>query len=1319
MVALSTLTIGTAMAAPTIWTQHNDNSRTGANTAETALTPANVSPSTFGKLYTVNLDDESYSQPLYVPGVVIGGVAHNVVYVTSVNNSVYAIDADSGAQLWTVNLSNGGTVPNIGNMSALGACGGNYADFAGKFGIVGTPVISTTTNSIYVIARTIDGGTYNQRLHMLSLATGGEQAGSPVVISGTGNGVNFDPVYNNQRTALALVNGVVYAGWSSHCDNGPYHGFIIGFNANTLARVAAWSATASNGGQAGIWQGGQGVTADGSNNLYLMTGNGSWDGVNNFGESAVKLSTATGLNLTDFFTPNNWGSLNGADADLGSAGLLGIPGTTYVFGGGKQGMVYLLNTANMGHENGTDQVVQEFQATFPSGGNSGHIHGGPVYYNTGSAQYVYLWGENDFLRAYQFNGTNFNTSAVAVSTMRAPVSNSGMPGGFLSLSSNGASNGIVWALTPYNANANNATVQGILHAFNAVPSGGALTELWNSKQNAARDDFGNYAKFTYPTVANGKVYIVTFGNASAGQGTLVAYGPVSAPVEAPYGGTAWAIPGTIQAENYDTGGEGIAYHDTDVINNGGQYRPNEGVDIEACTDTGGGFNVGWTNTGEYLKYMVNVASSATYTVAIRVASGSTGGTFHIENESGTNLSGTISVGGTGGWQTWITANANVALTSGAHTLKIVFDNAAGSINVNSLTFTGGGTLPSAPSNLQATGTSGQVALSWTNGSGSTSVNVYRGTASGGESATPIATNQTGTTYNDTAVTNGTTYWYKVKAVNASGSSGYSNEASATPQAGAEAPYLGTAWAVPGTVQSENYDTGGESVAYHDSDTVNSGGAYRTDGVDVEACTDTGGGYNVGYTNAGEYMKYTVNVATAGTYTVTFRVANGTTGNGSFHLQNAGGTNLSGAVTVVPSGGWQTWASVTANVTLPAGLQILTLFEDTANFNINYMTFATSGGTLPGAPSNLGATGSNTKVALTWTAGSGSTGTNIYRGTAQGAEGTTPIASNQAGTSYNDTAVTNGTTYWYKVKSVNSTGTSGFSNEVSATPQGTTGEAPYLGTPWAIPGTVQSENFDTGGEGVAYHDNEAANQGGQYRTTEGVDIEACTDTGGGYNVGWTNAGEYMKYTVNVATAGTYTVTFRVANGNAANGSFHLQNAAGTNLSGAVTVAPTGGWQTWASVTANVTLPAGQQILTLFEDAANFNVNSMAFAAAAGGQPDLIVTSIGWTPASPASGNQVVFNCVIKNQGTGATPAGVIHGVQFAVDGSTTTNWSDNDTASLAAGASITLTATGGVNGVNYWPATSGAHSVQAWVDDVNRIAESNENNNKLTANLTVP
>ena len=248
------------------------------------------------------------------------------------------------------------------------------------------------------------------------------------------------------------------------------------------------------------------------------------------------------------------------------------------------------------------------------------------------------------------------------------------------------------------------------------------------------------------------------------------------------------------------------------------------------------------------------------------------------------------------------------------------------------------------------------------------------------------------------------------------------------------------------------------------------------------------------------MRYTVNISTAGAYTVTFRVANGATANGTFHLQNSSGTNLSGTVTVAPTGGWQTWGNATATVTLPAGQQVLTIAQDSANININYASFVKQ----------------------------------------------------------------------------------------------SSGEGPYGGTAAAIPGTVQTENYDTGGEGVGYHVTSVNGSGNSYRT-DGVDLEACTDTGGGSNVGWTAAGQWMRYTVNVSTAGTYTASFRVANGATANGTFHLQNSSGTNLSGTVTVAPTGGWQTWTSVTANVTLPAGQQVLTISQDSANFNINYVAFTS----------------------------------------------------------------------------------------------------------------------------
>jgi len=320
----------------------------------------------------------------------------------------------------------------------------------------------------------------------------------------------------------------------------------------------------------------------------------------------------------------------------------------------------------------------------------------------------------------------------------------------------------------------------------------------------------------------------------------------------------------------------------------------------------------------------------------------------------------------------------------------------------------------------------------------------------------------------------------------------------------EGPFGGAAAAVPGTVQAENYDTGGQGVAYSVNAVNGSANSYRIDGVDLENTADTGGGLNVGWTSGGQWFRYTVNVATAGAYAIAFRVASaaavGTTG-GSFHLQNAAGVNLTGAVNATGTGGWQTWTTVNATATLPAGQQVLTVVQDSGGYNLNSLSFA-------GASS---------------------------------------------------------------------------------------GEAPFGGTPAAIPGTIQCEDYDVGGEGVAYHDSDAANSGGQHRT-DGVDVETCGDAGGGFDIGWTNAGEWLRYTVNVATAGTRTVSFRVASvaavGTAA-GSFHLQTPSGTNLSGTINVPGTGGWQTYTTITASITLPAGQQILELFEDTGGYNLSSMTF------------------------------------------------------------------------------------------------------------------------------
>jgi hypothetical protein len=596
--------LGSAWAQVSVLTQHNDNSRTGANTQETSLSPASVNASQFGKLFTYTLDDQTYSQPLYVPHLTmsVDGQMHNVVFVTTVNNSVYAWDADSnsangGLPLWHVNLTPGGArPPNITDMSALGACGHNYHDFAGNIGIVGTPVIDATNNVIYLVARTVESGYFIQRLHALDIRSGAEILGGPVVILGAYDGDVFTPYsaspspgqLQNQRSALTLVNGVLYINWSSHCDYGGYHGWVMGFNASNLSQITAWN-DSPTGSQAGIWQGGQGATVDGAGNLYFLTGNGTWDGRLNFGESAVQLipGASGALSVGSYFTPWNYLQLNNYDNDLGSAGAVLIPGTRLLAGGGKLGMLYVMDTNALGGITtaAPDNVVQEFQATFiRNGGSTLHIHGGPVFFTAPSAQYVYLWGENDFLRAYRYSnpagaypvggggpapaGPLFNSTAAAMGSVLVPQIGTGMPGGFLSISSDGPFNGIIWALTPHACNANQHVEPGALFAFDASNFvGNAATQvmypLWNSTQNPVRDDVGYFAKFTYPTIASGKVYVGSWGSvplanenacaetstpaAPTNQGRLVVYGFLASPSALTSGSSSVAVPALTSA----------------------------------------------------------------------------------------------------------------------------------------------------------------------------------------------------------------------------------------------------------------------------------------------------------------------------------------------------------------------------------------------------------------------------------------------------------------------------------------------------------------------------------------------------------------------------------------------------------------------------------------------------------------------------------------------------------------------------------------------------------------------------------------------------
>jgi len=500
-------------AAPTaVLTQHNDNARSGANLTETQLNTNNVNTNQFGLLFTRAVDDQIYAQPLLMTNVSIPGKGtHNIVYVATVNDSVYAFDADDASvttAYWTRSFINPPEIVAPRNTDMTGACGGNgnYKDFSGKMGIVGTPVIDPAGGTLYLVARTKEFGTnYVQRLCALDLATGADRPNSPVIIAAT-NSVPFDPYKQNQRPALLLANGYVYVAWSSHCDWTPYHGWLMGWNtANLLEPPVTFNDTPS-GSQAGLWMSNQGPAADTNGNVFLSTGNGTFDGVSNFGESFLKLANdGFTLSVASWFTPYNYNSLNGSDQDLGTGGVLLIPGTSLMFSGGKAGTLYLVNRDNMGGLSGISADTNIVQS-WSIGPHS--IHGGPTWWAGPNGSFAYVWGaSSDHLRQYQFtNHTAFNTTAVAVSTT---TGGSGQPGGILSLSANGATagSGIVWAAVNTSADANQTVVAGTLHAYDAQH---VAHELWNSAQLNARDSLGNFAKFVAPTVANGKVYMATF-----------------------------------------------------------------------------------------------------------------------------------------------------------------------------------------------------------------------------------------------------------------------------------------------------------------------------------------------------------------------------------------------------------------------------------------------------------------------------------------------------------------------------------------------------------------------------------------------------------------------------------------------------------------------------------------------------------------------------------------------------------------------------------------------------------------------------------------
>lgn len=485
------------VAQVNVLTQHNNLERTGANLQETVLTHKNVNVKQFGMLFKRVLDDQAYGQPLYVSHVKIGGGFHDVVYVTTVNNSVYAFDANEASAstpLWHVNF---------GAPADLHDAKFGCLDINGKMGIIGTPVIDRESGTLYVVALTRAGGSFIQRLHALDIATGADLPNSPVTITAK----DFDPLMQNQRPALLLSRGTVYVGYASHCDKEPYHGFLMGYDAKSLHQTAVLN-TSPTGSEASIWQSGQAPAVDAEGNIYVVTGNGSWDGKENFSESFLRLSPE--LKILDWFTPTNHVELDEKDMDLDSSGATLIPGTNLVLGGGKQGVLYVLDKNHLGHL-GDENALQHFPA------GQSHMHSFVYWKSDRKGGMLYLWGQVDRLKVFGLTGDKVTEAPV----MERPEVNQGHPGGMLSISANGGKEGILWAAIHATGDSWHESRPGILHAYDADD---VSHELWNSLEDAKRDDCNNYSKMAPPTIANGKVYLASFGTENVGTGQFCVYG---------------------------------------------------------------------------------------------------------------------------------------------------------------------------------------------------------------------------------------------------------------------------------------------------------------------------------------------------------------------------------------------------------------------------------------------------------------------------------------------------------------------------------------------------------------------------------------------------------------------------------------------------------------------------------------------------------------------------------------------------------------------------------------------------------------------------
>jgi len=523
-----------AFSQAQVLTEHNDVFRSGANPNETVLTPANVNFNSFGKLFTQSVDGYVVGQPLYLSAVKFpNGSTHNVVYVATQHDSVFAFDGDSyQAPLWSVSFINPAAGITTVPMSDYGCSGTGFTET----GIVSTPVIDPLAGTLFVVAKTLENGAYFYRLHALSVITGADVV-SPAVISAsvsTNKGtLQFNPAIQLQRPALLLENGTIYIAFGSNgCDTYAYNGWLLAYSETNLQQAGAF-ATTPNGKQGAIWQAGGGPAADADGSIFLATGNGTFDanaGGSDYGDTLLHLNPASaGLTVRDYFTPYDQATLAKNDMDLGSGGVIllpdqDVPHTHELLGGGKEGTVYLVDRDSMGGYNpgGDTEIVQAVPHA-----TAGELTSVPAYWN-GT---VYISGQPDYIKAFSLSNDLLSLQPTSQTAVLA-----GPGSGSVSVTSNGPNNGILWSLVGNNP----AT----LYAFNAS---NLSTMLYSSSQaKAVRDKLGSVPHFAAPTVANGKVYV-------GGWSAVTVYGllplilPVAGNNQSAYVGTTLSTPLLLQA----------------------------------------------------------------------------------------------------------------------------------------------------------------------------------------------------------------------------------------------------------------------------------------------------------------------------------------------------------------------------------------------------------------------------------------------------------------------------------------------------------------------------------------------------------------------------------------------------------------------------------------------------------------------------------------------------------------------------------------------------------------------------------------------------